>query len=119
MLLYLIIELSLLGYIRRWLRGPQWNQTELDSNLALPLIDSVTLGKFLKILRILLLLLKPVVTVMSISGIFREVREIVYVTCSLQGLAWERLGKCEVITIKTFLVFIVIVVITHLPKLYY
>lgn len=39
------------------------------------------------------------------------------ITCSLHGLAWEKLRKCELIAIKAFLVFIVIVII-HLSKLY-
>lgn len=52
------LTLQILIYIRRWLRVPQWSQTDLDINLALPLIDSVTLGKFLEIFLILLLILK-------------------------------------------------------------
>lgn len=37
-------------YLRRWLRVPQRSQTELDISLALAFIDSVTLGRLLKIL---------------------------------------------------------------------
>ena len=67
-----------------WLRVPQWNQTELDINLALLFIDSVTLGLFLKVL---LLILKRVVTVMLISGVVLQMKgDVCYLLTPVLGM---------------------------------
>lgn len=92
------LTLQVLVYIRRWLGGPQWSQTELDISLALPLVDSGTLGRFLKIL-LIVPILNAAVTGSPVPRP-RGVREIMHVRCSLQGLAWGKLRNVRLLQWK-------------------